>query len=300
MKTLKIKKTVRITALSTLAVITGTILYSFGLHYFVGPIGAYAGGITGTSQIIVQLFEKLNYPVLSLGTISILLNVPLMIFGWIKVNKRFTILSILSIILNGLLLNFFAHFPLIVFSDDLLINLLCGGLLLGLGGGIALRYGGSLGGSDIIAAYVSYKKDKSFGLYTMMINSVIVGGAVILNSENLERIIVTIILFFYVSLVVNQTHTKHQKFTALIVSEHYEIIAKEIRRRCGRGSTLLYAEGMHVKDNKKVLMSVISSYQLYTLEDIILECDPKSFVDILPTKNVYGSFIKNIDEIPLH
>jgi len=293
------KNWIKRNTLSLLAVIGGTILYSLGLFYFVKPIGAYAGGVNGTSQVLIQLAEKFNIPIVPLGTLSILINIPIMLFGWFRVNKRFTILSIISVFLNGMLLNLYMRFPMVVFSDDVLVNVICGGLLLGLGGGIALRYGGSLGGSDIIAAYVSYKKDKSFGLYTTIINATIVIAAVLINPQNKEGALVTIILYFYISLVINQTHTKHKKFTALIVSEQYEILAKEIRKHCGRGATLFYAEGTYIKDDKKVLMTVISSYQLSILQDIIMQYSPNSFVNILPTKEVYGSFIKNIDEIPL-
>jgi len=284
---------------SFLAVLLGSTLYAIGIHFFVTPIGAYAGGVTGLSQILVELFSQLGIPFMNLGLLTIVFNIPLMIFGWVKVEKRFVVLSIFAVVYIGILLSFFESLPPILLSDDLLVNLLFGGLLLGVGGGLALRYGGSLGGVDIILAYLSYKKGSGVGMYSAIVNVVIVLGGFFLKPDNLEATLITIILFFYIGLVVNQVHTKHKRFTAFIVSTKPHLLIKQIHIRCGRGATLFQAEGTFQKDEKPVIMTVVSSYQLYVLQNIIIKYDPQAFVNIVPTKDVYGNFIRKKTELPL-
>lgn len=289
----------KIMLVSFLAILVASTLYAIGLHFFVAPIGAYAGGVTGLSQVLIELLNMLQLPTFSLGIWTIIFNIPIMIFGWFKVEKRFVLLSLFAVIYIGALLNYFDTIPLTKFSDNLLVNILFGGLLLGTGGALALRYGGSLGGVDIILAYVSYKKGSGVGNYSIVVNFFIVLCAFLLNPSDIERTLITIILFFYVGLVVNQVHTKHKRFTAFIISTKPHLLIKQIHIRCGRGATLFKAEGTFEKAEKPVIMTVVSSYQLYTLKNIIIKYDPQAFVNIVPTKDVYGNFIRKKTEVPL-
>lgn len=284
---------------SCLAVILGSTIYTVGLYFFVNAIGAYAGGVTGLSQVIVRALNLLNIHYIQLGYLIILFNIPLLIFAWFKLEKHFTLLSMLSVIYSGLLLNYLEALPLSSLSDNLLLNIAFGGLFLGVGGGLALRYGSSLGGIDIIAAYVSYKSGKSVGLLTMLINVGIIVFAFLLAPENIEPILITIILFFYITLVVNQVHTKHKRFTAFVITRNPAPIVSEIQQRCGRGATLIDAHGAYSREEQVVIMTVISSYQLYIVQDIIFENDEKAFVNIVPTKDIYGNFTRNKTELPL-
>ena len=285
--------------ISFLAVFVGSTIYAVGLHFFVNAIGAYAGGVTGVSQIIVNFCQIANIPMLSLGMLTIIMNLPIMIFGWYKVEKRFVLLSGFAVVYIGILLRLFELVPIQQFSDDLLVNILFGGLLLGAGGAIALRYGGSLGGMDIILAYFSNEKGISVGQYSIITNIVIVVLGFIIQPDNIESSLVTIILFFYTGLVVNQIHSKHKRYTAFIISQNPDVLIKQIHIRCGRGATLLHAMGSFSRREQQVIMTVISSYQLYMLKDIIMQYDPQAFVDVLPTKDVYGNFIRKKNEIPL-
>jgi len=285
--------------ISFFAVVFASTIYAVGLHFFVAPIGSYAGGVTGLSQVLIELLHKLHIPTFNLGIWTILFNIPIMVFGWFKVEKRFVILSMFAVLYIGLLLNFFDTIPLKELTDVLLVNILFGGLMLGAGTGTALRYGGSLGGIDIPLAYLSYKRGSSIGNYSIVINIIIVLCAFLLNPGNIEITLITIILFFYIGSVVNQVHTKHKRFTAFIISKKPHILIKQVHIRCGRGATLIQAEGTFEKANKPVIMTVVSSYQLYALKNIIMTYDPQAFVNIVPTKDVYGNFISQKNELPL-
>lgn len=284
--------------ISFLASTAAAFLYSLGLTFFVQPIGAYAGGVNGMSQILQQFIDGISGIQIPLGVFTIMLNVPILIFGWFKVEKRFTILTIYAVLLNGILLNYFGSMPVFVISDDVIINIIFAGLLMGIGIGTALRYGGSLGGIDVIVAYISQKSSMSFGAYSIMINFVIVSLAFALHPDNMEGILVTIVLFFMQSLVTNQVHTKHKRFTAFIISDDPTTIVEQIHIRCGRGATIMDAKGTYVNQKKYVIMTVITSYQLYIVRDIIEKYEPQAFVNIVATREIYGNFINRGMDIP--
>ncbi len=284
---------------SLLAVLAGGALYAIGLHFFVAAVGAYTGGVTGLSQIFVLFLERSGIATVPLGLVTILFNIPILIFGWFKVERRFTILSVISVFYVGMLLSFFETLPPVDLSDQLVINIVFGGILLGVGTGLSLRYGGSTGGTDVILAYISSKKGKSFGGYSIAINMIVVLIAFLLNPSNKEGILITIILFFLVSLVINQVHTKHKRFTVFIVTGEPNILIEQIHIRCGRGATLLSAEGSYAKKEKTVIMTVVSSYQLYTVKDMIAKHDQAAFVNVVPTKDIFGNFINKKTELPL-
>ncbi|GBU10764.1 membrane protein [Erysipelotrichaceae bacterium] len=289
----------RIWLTSLFAVLVGGFLYSVGIHFFVTALGAYTGGVTGLSQLFILTLSRAGIPTPSLGIITILFNIPILIFGWVKVEKRFTILSIISVLYVGLLLTYFDSLPRVLLTEQTFINIVFGGLLVGTGTGLTLRYGGSTGGTDVLLTYASYKRGKSFGGYAILSNMVIVLAAYLLNPDNTEGILITIILFFFVSLVINQVHTKHKRFTAFIVSSKHEKLIEQIHLKCGRGATILQGEGAYAHNKKSVIMTVVSSYQLYTLKDIIARYEPTAFVNIVPTKEIFGNFVNNKTELPL-
>ncbi|MGL5042094.1 MAG: YitT family protein [Culicoidibacterales bacterium] len=284
---------------SFLAVASGGLLYAAGLHFFVQSVGAYTGGVTGISQLLLLVLNKAGIPTITLGMLTIILNIPILIFGWFKVERRFTILSVIAVFYIGVLLTIFEMLPIMHLSDELVVNIIFGGILLGLGTAITLRYGGSTGGTDVILAYFASKNGKSFGGYSILINMIVVFSAAILEPTNTEGILITIILFFLVSLVINQVHTKHKRFTVFIITSQPTVLVDQIHIRCGRGATVLPAVGTYAKTDKTVIMTVVSSYQIYMMKDIIAKNDPTAFVNIIPTKEIFGNFVNNKTEIPL-
>ena len=284
--------------ISILASTAAAILYAIGLTFFVQPIGAYVGGVNGLSQILQQVVSSVSGMKIPLGVFTIMFNIPILIFGWFKVEKRFTVLTIYSVLLNGILLNILGAIPMFVISDDVIINIIFAGLFMGIGIGTALRYGGSLGGIDVIVAYISQKSGKSFGVYAITINFFIVLLAFSIQPDNIEGILITIVLFFMQSLVTNQVHTKHKRFTAFIISDDPTNIVEQIHLRCGRGATVMDAKGTYVNQKKYVIMTVITSYQLYIVRDIIAKYDPQAFVNIVATSEIYGNFINRRTDIP--
>ena len=134
-----------------LIIALGSLIYAIGIVWFLNPSGLYSGGLTGVSQLITNTTDKYLGISLNLGLLLFILNIPIIIFGYLKMTKKFIYYSMYSVLLQSL---FIGLFPIhILLENDLLSNALVGGILLGIGTGLNLRVGGSAGGVDIIFQY---------------------------------------------------------------------------------------------------------------------------------------------------
>ena len=146
----------------------GSVICVIGLTMFINPNNLLAGGVWGLSSILNHFFSTIP-----MGIFIILLNIPLLIWGWNKLHLRFAIYTLYVILLQSILLLFSANI-LPVYTNDTLLACLIGGVLTGCGSGIIVRYHGSGGGSDIIGIIMKGKYDISIGTITLTVNSLIV------------------------------------------------------------------------------------------------------------------------------
>lgn len=195
MKTPEFKRTLKSDAIKLFATIGFTFIYGIGMNWFLlsSVIPMYSGGVPGLSQLILDACSVggvtfatkgfLQYNVI-LGMIVFLLNIPIILLGWFKVSKRFTIFSLVSIIIQSTVLSFMKIQPIIeaVRQLDPIINSIIGGIFVGVGIGGTLRFGSSTGGFDIVGQYLAHKTGKSVGFISTTINILIaVLGAFILS-----------------------------------------------------------------------------------------------------------------------
>ena len=139
--------------------IIGVFLYVLAMNMFISPANLYTGGVTGIAQLIIAFASSAFGIQLSLGGLIFLLNVPLLYLAWRSIGKRFAVLSILTVVLQSIILELV---PMGKFSDDILLNAVFGGVLIGVGVGMILKIGASTGGTDIVFQYLSMKFNGSF------------------------------------------------------------------------------------------------------------------------------------------
>ena len=266
------------------AVIIGSAIYAVAMNFFMIPAEVLASGFAGIGQIVY----KLTLTSISPGTVIFILNIPVLILGWFKIGKSFTLYSFLSVIL----LTFFLKvIPVHSYSDDLLLNAIYGGVLGGIGVGITFKFGSSLGGMDIITQVISSVTGKSVGFLFMVMNGIIILSAGKFFSE--EKALYTLICLFVSSIVIDYIHTEHEKLTLTVVSTKGNEITEAIHSSVIRGVTMMPGIGGYTKQEKDVLMIVITRYELYDLKKLILKVDPNSFTNISVTTEVLGYFKKN-------
>lgn len=259
--------------------IVSAFLLASSLNFFLIPANVFASGFTGLAQILAEITP------LSPGILLFLLNVPVAILGWMKVGKIFTFYSFLNVVFISLFLEIL---PVIAISNDIILNSVFGGVLGGFGAGLILKFGASSAGVDILALLLAKKSDRSIGIYFFLFNALIVLTSGVMYG--MEKALYTLINLYVMSRIIDMIHTRHVKLTAMIVTDKAEELKEAFFKRVTRGITRIPAIGGYTKQDKEILMIVISSYELYHLKNVIAEVDPNAFTNIVQTTNVFGMF----------
>ncbi|RKQ32607.1 YitT family protein [Oceanobacillus halophilus] len=266
-------------------VILGGLLNAVSLNLFLIEANVYASGFTGAAQLIASIFNDFLGIGLSTGILLFLLNIPVLILGWYKVGKGFTIYSIISVAFSTIFLELI---PVLDLSDDIILNAVFGGVIAGVGIGLTLKHGASTGGMDIIAMVLSRMKDKPIGNYFLIMNGIIIALAGLLYEP--ENALYTMVTLYVSTRVIDTLHTRHEKVTAMIITHKTDELQKAIHNKLVRGITILPAKGAYTKSDKSMLYLVVTRYELYDLENIIHEVDPNAFTNIVDTAGIYGFF----------
>lgn len=271
-----------------IVVIFGALLNAISLNFFLIGANVYASGFTGAAQLISSVFNDFIGIGVSTGILLFLLNIPVLLLGWFKVGKGFTVYSIISVIATTL---FLEAIPIVSVSDDIILNAVFGGLIGGVGVGMTLKLGASTGGMDIVAMILSRINDKPLGTYFLSLNAVIIALAGILYEP--ENALYTLLTLYVTTRVIDAIHTRHEKVTAMIVTRKADELQEAIHRTMVRGITIIPAKGAYTKEDKNMMYLVVTRYELYDLERIIGEVDPNAFTNIVETAGIFGFFRKD-------
>ena len=241
-----------------------------------------AGGISGLAQVFV---EVLGFG--SVGTLSIMINLPLFVLGGIKIGKRFFIGSLLGMVLSSLLIDAFALLPVIEMEP--LISVLYGGVICGLGLGVVFVSGTSTGGSDILIRLLKLKyRNVPIGQISLCFDAVVVvlTGLVF---QDISKALYTGIAVFITSHVVDAVVYRFDySKVALIISSEYEAIAQAIGKELYRGATFLHGEGTYHHNQTKVVLTAVKKQQLAELKELVIRIDPKAFIIVQEAHQVLG------------
>lgn len=269
--------------------ITG-ITAAIGLNFFLIPAKVFSAGMNGVAQITATLLYTNLSITINTGIFILLLNIPVFILSFIKLGKEATIFSFVNVTSVSLMTTFF---PIEMITTNPLMNAIVGGVLLGIGAGLSLKMGFTTGGMDIISLVLSKTTGKTVGKYMFFLNGIIVAVAGVLFDW--ESALYTIISIYCMTQVVDTIHTSHQKITAMIVTTQSDAVVTAISQQMVRGMTLLPSIGGYSKKEGRMIMMVITRYELYDLEQVVYSVDENAFMNIIPTQSVLGRFA-NEDE----
>lgn len=257
----------------------GSVIAAVGLEIFLIPNNIIDGGIVGISIISSYL---INIP---LGVFTFALNVPFLIIGYKHIGKTFVISSLFTITTFSVFVSILHPIPGL--TNDLLLATVFGGIILGIGVGLILRFGGSLDGSEIIALILSKGTMFSVGQIVMIINIVIFSCAAIVLGW--DRALYSMLVYFVAHKAIDVVIQGFDEAKAvLIITEHGEKIADEITARLGRGVTFMDGRGGFSKDKKTILYSVVTRLEISKLISIIDNHDENAFVTINDVSDVMG------------
>lgn len=283
--------------LCVVMVTLSTIIYCIGVTWFLEPANLFSGGLTGIGQLIAALLNKAGVKFVSenLGVIVLVLNIPVLIFGWKKVSKRFAICSVISIIIQTILLSKNSPIPFLPLeineagTMNMVLLSFIGGFVCGAGSALALRYGTSTGGVDILAQAISFKKNISIGFMSLVVNvTIAILGAIIFQSPAIA--FYTIVRIIVQSVVTDKIHTAYNYLRVEIITTKPEAVSSVLLSDIGRGITIISAVGAYTQTEKSILEMIISSYEMHRVIEDAKNIDPNVFITVSPVKRVVGNF----------
>lgn len=265
----------------------GILSAGFGLEGFLLPNSFIDGGVTGISLLMSELTK---YP---LPLFIIVINIPFVILGFTQIGKTFAIKSIIAI--TGLSLAItFIHFPVIT-SDKLLIAVF-GGFFIGAGIGFAVRGGGVLDGTEVLALYLGKRTGLSIGDIILVFNIIIFSfGAYLLS---IETALYSVLTYLSASKTVDFVITGVEEYTGVtIVSSHSNQIRLMIIEKMGRGVTIYngkrgFGKRGEILNQMDIVYTVITRLEVAKLQNEIEKIDPNAFIVMNAVKDTKGGMIK--------
>jgi uncharacterized membrane-anchored protein YitT (DUF2179 family) len=267
----------------TLLITIGAILMAVGLEIFLVPNNVIDGGIVGISIILSHLTGW------KLGMFIFILNLPFFFIGYKQIGKTFAISTLYGI--TVLSIGTTLLHPVPGLTDDVLLATVFGGIILGIGVGMVIRYGGSLDGTEILAILINNKTPFSVGEIIMFFNIFILGSAgfVFGWDRSMYSLIAYFIAFKTIDIVIQGLE---QSKSAWIISDQHKEIGNAILARLGRGVTYLSGEGAYTGDDKKVIFCVITRLEEAKLKSIVEDLDPSAFLAVADIAEVHGGRFK--------
>lgn len=264
-------------------IILGAFMMAIGLEMFLVPNHVIDGGITGVS---IMLSYKTG---ISLGFFIFALNLPFFFLGYKHMGKTFSISTLFGITSLSIFIFLLHDAPKV--TDDVLLASIFGGIVLGVGVGLVIRFGGSLDGTEILAILFNKRLPFSVGEVIMFINIFILGAAGFIFSW--DRAMYSLLAYFVAFKTIDIVILGlDESKSAWIISENYKAIGEAILARLGRGVTYLSGEGAYTGENKKVIFCVITRLEEAKLKSIIEEVDPDAFLAVGSIAEVRGGRFK--------
>lgn len=284
-KKLKKNKIVR-RMITIVAVVVSALLQAYVIQAFIQPANLLSSGFTGIA-ILIDKIAALYGKSISTSLGMLVLNIPVAILCSKSISLKFTFYSMIQVFLASLFLKI-CHFTPIF--DDVLLCVVFGGFLYGIATAIALRGNASTGGTDFIALYVSNKTGKSIWEYVFAGNVVILCifgylfGWIYAGYS---------ILFQFVSTkAIGAFHHRYERVTLQITTVNAEEVIKAYVSQYRHGISCVEAVGGYSHKKMYLLHTVVSSYEVNDIIQIMIEKDPHLVVNMFRTEDFHGGFYR--------
>lgn len=262
--------------------ILGSALFAFGFACFLMPNDISPGGISGLALVAVELLQFG-----SVGSLSVLINLPLFLIAGVKIGRRFFFGSLTGMLVSSALIDVFALIPMP--ATEPLIGALYGGTLCGLGLGAVFAAGASTGGSDIVVRLLKLRwRDVPIGQISMAFDGMVavVTGIVF---RDLNKALYTGVTVFLCGKIMDAVVYRFDySKVALIMTKEHEKVAEAINDRLDRGATFLHGEGSYTHQEMMVVLTAVKRQQITELKELVMEIDPNAFVIVQEAHQVLG------------
>ena len=273
--------------ISFIMLTTGSIIAAYALESFLIPNTILDGGVTGISIIVSKIT---NLPV---SLLVLILNIPFVYIGYKNLGRGFLIRAVYSMVLFSVSLSVFRYYePL---TEQMLLATVFGGILLGVGVGLVIHFGGCVDGTESVALVISKKTTLSIGQVVLVFNLVIYSVAGLIFG--LDRAMYSLLTYFITFKVIDFVSEGFEQVkAALIITEKGTDMAKEIYKRLGRTVTTIRGKGL-ISGDKEVMYCVLTRMEIYELRHIAEEMDESAFITILEVSDIIGQHIKSTQNL---
>ena len=308
---------------SFLYALIAAAIFAFGFACFTTPADPddfvlATGGVSGVSQIIALVVELITKSPDARSTIVsvgyIVLNVPLMIFAFFKIGKKFTIFTFINVILSSVFIKVFdltgvaktiASFEIngnLVLSS-IIIRVLFAGVCTGISSALAYSGGISCGGIDIISFYLGTRKSTQVGRYSIIINAFIVLTFSLLRTLDsqfgliyaLYSAIFSVIYLMEVGMIIDAINLRNKKVSLQVIT-YKEHMPEIIIANFPHSATVVKGKGAYSGQERTIFWMVVSSSEVKKVVAVAKKIDEHVFISATPLKQVYGNFfIKPIE-----
>lgn len=266
-------------------ILAGNFLVSFGFQGFVNANGFLSGGAYGLAGVLNHYL-----PIISFSLAVLLFSIPMLVVGWLNLDKKFVVLTTFSILMQVVVLQIFDE--LVIYNNDTLLASIFGGVMIGCGDGLVLRGGSGSSGIHLVAMAIKRKLGISVSTISMTINLCIVFCSSMIFG--LEQGLYTLILIFVAGRVMSTVLDGiSRKRTAFIVTDCGQEIGDRLMEFLNRGVTMLPGTGLYSGNSTDVLFCVVNVMEVAKLKQIVRDVDQHAFITIYETAELEGHFMKN-------
>lgn len=281
------KKVIIKNAFSIVLIVIGCALAAFSIGAILIPNLILDGGINGISIMLGQLTG------IKTSLFIVILNIPFLLLGYKTLGKEFVFKALFAMLTFSAILYFTES--LNIHIQDKLLATIYGGLVLGFGVGLVIRYGGCLDGTEIAAIILSKKTNFSVGQIVLICNVFIYGVAGFMFG--FDRALYSLLTYFITFKVIDfVSEGLEQGKAALIITNQSAKVARDIYEKLGRTVTSFEGKGM-INGETMILYCVITRLELTELRNIVNADDVQAFVTVIDVSEIIGAHIKKKPEI---
>lgn len=268
-------------------------IYAVGISMFLDPNNLAPGGLTGAAVILTRIIP------ITLGTLIVIMNIPIMILGAWKFGARFTLSTLYTLVVSSAFMEIFERMGYVVTHDKILAALV-GGTLMGAGMGLCLRMETTTGGIDIIIKVLrqKYRQVKSGEMY-LIIDGLILAAAALYFKDIEVSMYAGVAIVISTYILDKVLYGSDEAKLVYIVSNKRKIIATRMMVKLNMGVTLVEGKGAYNMENTEVIMCVMHKQNLTKVRNLVSEVDPEAFMIVSSATEVFGEGFKGHTDVEM-
>lgn len=278
--------------------IAGCLVYALGMNLFIIPENTYSSGLMGVCQLLGLFFTKITGISLDgfdfTGIAYYIINIPIFIWAWKSIGKNFLLKTIANATALSLFMSLIPIPSTPVLGDDALASCLIGGIAIGVGIGMSLSFGASMGGLDIIGLILTQKKKaSSIGHLYLLVNITIY--CICFFTFDVKTVIYSMIVAAVCSFTIDKVHIQNINVEVKVITKYMgKELQDKIMEDMYRGITRLNCKGAYTEDDEYVFYILMSKYEVPKLREIVHSYDPHAWVVVNENVSVFGAFVKKM------